>query len=140
MTRKHTAEDLKWIAERAEREAAAEARYGKHAKISPTMRSEFLNMAWATEAREAAFAQAAAEWGVGEDGILRLPADREAMLPAVAEAVDRMWEIFGTFPPHNPSRVPLDRQIQALRGAFHHKIWLEAGGRLHEIDEARNRR
>lgn len=94
-------------------------------------------MAWAIDARLAAFAQVAEAWGVDEGGILRLPADRKAMAPAVVEAYNRMWENFGLVHADDPSRLTLDQQVEALRGAFHAAIWLEAGGRRHELDEAR---
>ena len=120
-----------------EQQATDAARYGKHAKLDADMRSEFLNMAWAIDARLAAFAQVAEAWGVDEDGVLRLPADRETMTPAVVEAYNRMWDILGLIHAGDPSRLTLDQQIEALRGAFHAAIWLKAGGRRHELDEAR---
>lgn len=137
MARKLTAGQQAEIAKIRARRAADAARYGEHVKLSADMRSEFLNMAWADEARCAAFAQVAEAWGVDEDGILRLPADREAMTPAVVEAYNRMWKIFGLVHADDPSRLPVDQQIEALHGAFHAAIWLEAGGRRHELDEAR---
>lgn len=137
MARKLTAEQQAKIAKIKAQRAADAARYGKHVKLSADMRSEFLNMAWAKEARAAAFKQAAEAWGVDEDGILRLPADRKAMAPAVVEAYNRMWENFGLVHADDPSRLTLDQQVEALRGAFHAAIWLEAGGRRHELDEAR---
>ena len=94
-------------------------------------------MAWADEARGAAFARAAEAWGVDQDGILRLPADREAMTPAVVEAYSRMWEIFDLVHTDDPSRLSIDQQIEALRGAYHEAIWRKVGGRRHELDEAR---
>nr|DAO95942.1 MAG TPA: hypothetical protein [Caudoviricetes sp.] len=137
MARKLTAEQQAEIAKIEAQQAADAARYGEHVKLSADMRSEFLNMAWAKEARGAAFKQAAEAWGIGEDGILRLPADREAMAPVVAEAYNRMWEIFGLIHADDPSRLTLDQQTEALRGAFHEAIWLKAGGRRHELDAAR---
>lgn len=139
MARKLTAEQQAEIAKIEAQRAADAARYGQHVKLSADMRSEFLNMAWADDARAAAFAQVAEAWGVDEDGILRLPADREAMTPAVVEAYSRMWEIFGLVHADDPSRLPVDQQIEALRGAFHAAIWRKAGGRRHELDEARQK-
>ena len=137
MARKLTAEQQAEIAKIKAQQATDAARYGKHAKLDVDMRSEFLDMAWATDARLAAFAQVAEAWGVDEGGILRLPADREAMTPAVVEAYNRMWDILGLIHADDPSRLTLDQQIEALRGAFHAAIWLKAGGRRHELDEAR---
>ena len=137
MARKLTAEQQAEIAKIKAQQATAAARYGKHAKLGVDMRSEFLDMAWAIDARLAAFAQVAEAWGVDEGGILRLPADREAMTPAVVEAYNRMWDILGLIHANDPSRLTLDQQIEALRGAFHAAIWLKAGGRRHELDEAR---
>lgn len=79
MARKLTAEQQAEIAKIKAQQATDAARYGKHAKLGVDMRSEFLDMAWAIDARLAAFAQVAEAWGVDEGGILRLPADREAM-------------------------------------------------------------
>lgn len=137
MARKLTTEQQAEIAKIKAQQATDAARYGKHAKLDSDMRSEFLNMAWAADARLAAFAQVAEAWGVDEGGILRLPADREAMTPAVVEAYNRMWDILGLIHANDPSRLTLDQQIEALRGAFHAAIWLKAGGRRHELDEAR---
>ena len=137
MARKLTAEQQAEITKIEAQQATAADRYGRHVKLSADMRSEFLNMAWADEARAAAFAQAAEAWGIDEDGILRLPADREAMTPAVVDAYSRMWEIFGLIHADDPSRLPVGQQIEALRGAFHEAIWREVGGRRHELDEAR---
>ncbi len=137
MARKLTAEQQAEIAKIKAQQATDAARYGKHAKLGVDMRSEFLDMAWAIDARLAAFAQVAEAWGVDEGGILRLPADREAMTPAVVEAYNRMWDILGLIHANDPSRLTLDQQIEALRGAFHAAIWLKAGGRRHELDEAR---
>ena len=137
MARKLTAEQQAEIAKIKAQRAADAARYGKHVKLGVDMRSEFLDMAWAIDARLAAFAQVAEAWGVDEGGILRLPADREAMAPAVVEAYNRMWDILGLIHANDPSRLTLDQQIEALRGAFHAAIWLKAGGRRHELDEAR---
>ena len=137
MARKRTAEQQAEIAKIKAQRAADAARYGKHVKLGVDMRSEFLDMAWAIDARLAAFAQVAEAWGVDEGGILRLPADREAMAPAVVEAYNRMWDILGLIHANDPSRLTLDQQIEALRGAFHAAIWLKAGGRRHELDEAR---
>ena len=139
MARKLTAGQQAEIAKIRAQRAADAARYGEHVKLSADMRSEFLNMAWADEARCAAFAQVAEAWGVDEDGILRLPADHEAMTPAVVEAYNRMWEIFGLVHADDPSRLPVDQQIEALRGAYHEVIWREAGGRRHELDVARQK-
>ena len=137
MARKLTTEQQAEIAKIKAQQATDAARYGKHAKLGVDMRSEFLDMAWAADARLAAFAQVAEAWGVDEGGILRLPADREAMTPAVVEAYNRMWDILGLIHAGDPSRLTLDQQIEALRGAFHAAIWLKAGGRRHELDEAR---
>lgn len=137
MARKLTTEQQAEIAKIKAQQATDAARYGKHAKLGVDMRSEFLDMAWAADARLAAFAQVAEAWGVDEGGILRLPADREAMTPAVVEAYNRMWDILGLIHANDPSRLTLDQQIEALRGAFHAAIWLKAGGRRHELDEAR---
>ena len=137
MARKLTAEQQAEIAKIKAQQATDAARYGKHAKLGVDMRSEFLDMAWAIDARLAAVAQVAEAWGVDEGGILRLPADREAMAPAVVEAYNRMWDILGLVHADDPSRLTLDQQVEALRGAFHAAIWLEAGGRRHELDEAR---
>ena len=137
MARKLTAEQQAEIAKIKAQQATDAARYGKHAKLGVDMRSEFLDMAWAIDARLAAFAQVAEAWGVDEGGILRLPADREAMTPAVVEAYNRMWDILGLIHANDPSRLTLDQQIEALRGAFHAAIWLKAGGRRHELDVAR---
>lgn len=137
MARKLTAEQQAEIAKIKAQQATDAARYGKHAKLGVDMRSEFLDMAWAIDARLAAFAQVAEAWGVDEGGILRLPADREAMTPAAVEAYNRMWGILGLIHANDPSRLTLDQQIEALRGAFHAAIWLKAGGRRHELDEAR---
>lgn len=139
MARKLTAGQQAEIAKIEAQQAADADRYGRHVKLSADMRSEFLNMAWADEARAAAFTQVAEAWGVDEDGILRLPADREVMAPAVGEAYSRMWEIFGLIHADDPSRLPVDQQIEALRGAFHEAIWRKAGGRRHELDEARQK-
>ena len=137
MARKLTATQQDEIAKIEARQAADVARYGEHVKLSADMRSEFLNMAWAEEARVTAFRQAAEAWGADEDGILCLPADREALAPVVAEAYKRMWEIFGAVHADDPSRLTLDQQIEALCGAFHAAIWLKVGGRRHELDTAR---
>ena len=137
MARRLTADQQAEIAKAEARRAADADRYGEHVKLSADMRSEFLNMAWVDEARAAAFAQVAEAWGVDEDGILRLPADREAMTPVVVEAYNGMWEIFGLIHADDPSRLPVDQQIEALRGAFHEAVWRKAGGRRHELDEAR---
>ena len=137
MARKLTAAQQAEIAKIEAQQAEAADRYGKHVKLSADMRSEFLNMTWADDARATAFAQAAEAWGIDEDGILRLPADREAMTPAVVDAYSRMWEIFGLIHADDPSRLPVDQQIEALRGAYHEAIWRKAGGRRHELDEAR---
>ena len=139
MARKLTAEQQAEIAKIEAQQAAAADRYGQHVKLSADMRSEFLNMPWTEEARAAAFKQAAEAWGVDEDGILRLPADHEAVTPAVVEAYNRMWEIFGLVHADDPSRLPVDQQIEALRGAYHEAIWRKAGGRRHELDEARQK-
>ena len=137
MARKLTAEQQAEIAKIEAQQAADAARYGEHVKLSADMRSELLNMTWAEEARATAFRQAAEAWGIGEDGILRLPADREAMAPVVAEAYNGMWEIFGLVHADDPSRLTLDQQIEALRGAFHAAFWLKAGGHRHELDATR---
>ena len=138
MARPLTPEQQARIAELEAQEAADEARYGKHCKVSSGMRSEFLNDDWDEEAREAAFAQVAAAWGI-EDGILRLPANHAAMTETVIAAYNRMQEIIGTLrtPWASKKSLPPEPQIEALLGAFHHRIWLAAGGRYHEFDEAR---